>query len=80
MGIEQLRYLLEEEELGHCIGDLTRPEGNERTEGVASVNFGFSHLAEGSTEGNGESARRASLDLDLGHLKGTKGNVCKNFS
>lgn len=54
---------------------LTRPERDERAEGEAGVGSGETHLGDGSTEGNGESARRAGLDLDLGHFERAKGNV-----
>jgi len=70
VGVEQLDDLLEEEELGHGVGDLTRPEGNEGTEGVASLNLCPGHLLESSTEGSGEGTGSGSLDLDLGHFEG----------
>jgi hypothetical protein len=78
--VEELNGLLEEEELGHGVGDLTRPEGDEGTEGVAGLNRLCAHLLESSAEGNGESTGGRGLDLDLCHFKRAKSDVGEDLS
>ena len=75
IGVEEVYDVLEEEELGHRVGDLSRPQGDEGAEGEAGVGGGQAHLRESSAEGDGEGARRTRLDLDLGHLEGAEGDV-----
>lgn len=59
--------------------DLARPEGDERTEGVASLNLRLAHFREGSAEGRGERTGGAGLDLDLGHLERAEGNISEDL-
>lgn len=68
-----------EEILGIKLTDLTRPEGNEGTEGEAGLGSGPAHLSECSTHRDGEGASRAGLDLDLGHFQGAEGNIGKEL-
>ena len=60
--------------------DLTRPERDEGTKGIAGFNLGLTHLGEGGTECSGESTSRGSLDLDLGHLKRAEGDISEDLS
>jgi hypothetical protein len=55
--------------------DLTRPQGDKGTEGIASLEFCPGHLFDGSSERNGESAAGTGLDLDLGHFKRAESDV-----
>ncbi len=75
VGVEGLDDLLEEEELGHGVGDLARPEGHDRAEGEAGHGAVGRHGVGGSNEAGGEGASRGGLDLDLDHLHGAEGNV-----
>jgi len=79
VGIEELYNLLETEEFGHRVRDLTGPQRNDRAEGEAGLNFCATHFRPGSTEWNGEGTVRASLDFDLGHLQWAERNVSEQF-
>ena len=60
--------------------DLTRPEGDEGTEGEARLSGSPAHLGESSTHWDGESTSGAGLDLDLGHFQRAKGDIGEEFS
>lgn len=59
---------------------LTRPQRNEGTEGIPGLNLGPAHFPDSCTEGSGEGAGRAGLDLDLGHLQRTEGDIGEDLS
>jgi len=80
VGVEHLDDLLEEEELGHGVGDLTRPERNDRAEGEASLGAHLPHLGGSRAESDGEGTLGRSLDLDLDHFHGAKSNVSEDLS
>jgi hypothetical protein len=54
---------------------LTRPEGHERTEGEARLEFAGVHRGDGGAEPGRERAGLARLDLDLGHLERAERDV-----
>ena len=58
---------------------LTGPQRDERAEGEARLRTCAGHFRPGSTEGNGEGASGASLDLDLGHLEWAECDVGKEL-
>ena len=60
--------------------NLTRPEGDKRTEGETGVGSGAAHLSEGSACRDGEGTGKTGLDLDLGHLQRAEGNVGEELS
>lgn len=59
---------------------LTRPEGDEGTEGEAGLNLSPGHLSHSSTEADGEGARRGGLNLDLGHFEGAESDIGEDLS
>lgn len=80
VAVEHLDDVLEEEELGHCVRDLARPEGDERAEGVARLRLCPAHLLKCGAHGDGERARGARLDLDLRHLERAERDVGEELS
>lgn len=77
--VEQVDDILKEEELGHRVRDLPRPERDERAEGEAGLCLHEVHLRERGAEGDGERSRGRGLDPDFGHLEGTEGDVGEDF-
>lgn len=58
---------------------MTRPEGNDGTKGITGLDFVFAHLPEGGAESGRERTAGARLNLDLCHLKRTKGDIGKDL-
>jgi len=75
VSIKELDNLLETEELGHCVRDLTGPQRNDGAEGEAGLNLCAAHFCPGSTEGHGEGTGGAGLNFDLGHLQRAERDV-----
>mmetsp|Transcript_21871 Transcript_21871/g.59885 ORF Transcript_21871/g.59885 Transcript_21871/m.59885 type:complete len:357 (-) Transcript_21871:6-1076(-) len=80
VSVEELDNLLEEEELGHGVGDLARPEGDDRAEGEASLSRLLDHQLGGRNEGGRPAASGRSLNLHLHHLHGAQSKVSKELS
>ena len=78
--VEDGHNLFKEVELGHSVGDLTRPEGNNGAKGEAGRLLLSYHLADSREEGGGELALGGCLNLYLDHLKGAEGDVSEHLS
>ena len=75
--IEHLLHLLEEEELGHGVGNLTRPKRHDRAEREL---VDFTSATQSCKETGWESARGGGLHLDLDHFQWAQGYIGKEFS
>eukprot|EP00049_Salpingoeca_infusionum_P017080 m.351702 g.351702 ORF g.351702 m.351702 type:complete len:333 (-) comp16321_c0_seq1:96-1094(-) len=78
-GVELFNNLLEEEELGHGVWDLTGPEWDEGTKWKASFSFVCGHGRQCWAESSWEGTCWGSLDLDLDHLHWAEGNISKEL-
>jgi hypothetical protein len=73
--VEHLHNLLKEEELGHGVRDLTRPERLERTEREAGLGSLLAHHRRGGEQTRGPRSGRRGLHLDLDHLHGAERHI-----
>ena len=73
--VEGLHDLLEEEEFGHGVGDLSGPEGHQGAEGELGVDLVSAHCGQRGEELGGEGTLGGGLDLNLDHLQGAEGGV-----
>jgi len=79
MIIEHFHRLLEEEELGHGVGDLPTPQGYDTSERESSLRSSFLHGSNGGAQFQGEGTSRRGLNLDFYHFHWAKRNVGKEF-
>lgn len=73
--IEHFHGLLEEVELSHGVRNLSAPQRHDTSEGEPSLSSPGLHGSNSGAQLKRESTSRGSLNLDLYHLHGAKGNI-----